>query len=171
MKRLPLLVIVALLAFAVGRVTSGASADVPYAFAPVPSTAFAPVVPSATIAPEATTAGISLSRQSWKRAVTADFRARVRIPLPARVASSRVLRGVASWYATGPGGMTAAAGPALRVGDWRGRIVTVCAGACIAVRLVDFCQCYGVRVLDLSAQAFARLTPLDRGVVSVKVSW
>jgi hypothetical protein len=67
--------------------------------------------------------------------------------------------------------MTAAAGPALRVGHWRGRVVTVCAAVCIRVRLIDLCQCYGSRVIDLSDESFGRLAPLSRGLVRVEVRW
>jgi len=55
--------------------------------------------------------------------------------------------GVASWYCGNgsactrgyPDGLYAAAGPALRVGDWRGRTVTVTAGSSsVRVRLIDW---------------------------------
>src|SRR6185436_13987978 len=59
--------------------------------------------------------------------------------------------GTASWYCGGgsactrgypEGTLAAAAGPALRVGDWRGRIVKVCGnGRCVKVILADFCAC------------------------------
>jgi rare lipoprotein A (peptidoglycan hydrolase) len=94
---------------------------------------------------------------------------------------SRRVRGSASWYCqTGvsachyqyPGGMYAAAGPALRIGDWRGRRVQVCAnGNCVRVTLVDWCQCYGTRVIDLYSDAFRRLAPLSAGTTQVTVSW
>ncbi len=71
-----------------------------------------------------------------------------------------------------PGGMYAAAGPALRVGDWRGRTVTVCrGGSCVRVKLVDWCQCYGSRVIDLYSDAFRQLAPLSSGTISVTVTW
>lgn len=83
------------------------------------------------------------------------------------------LRGVATWYAYVPGG--AAAGPALRAALgplWRGRTVSVCAGsACVVVKLSDWCQCYGTRVVDLDAASFAQLAPLSRGVLTVTVQW
>lgn len=80
--------------------------------------------------------------------------------------------GPASWYDDPrKAGLYAAAGPALRVGDWRGRTVTVCASTCFAVVLSDFCGCPGGRVIDLSGNAFARLAPLSRGVVQVTVTW
>jgi len=58
--------------------------------------------------------------------------------------------GVADYYA--------AAGPSLRVGKWRGRIVTVHAnGRTLRVRLVDFCACGGNHFLDLYWDAFKAL--------------
>lgn len=80
--------------------------------------------------------------------------------------------GPASWYDDPrKAGLYAAAGPALRVGDWRGRTVTVCASTCFAVVLSDFCGCPGGRVIDLSSTAFRRLASLGRGVIQVTVTW
>ena len=80
------------------------------------------------------------------------------------------VHGTASWYDNGPG-LYAAAGPALRVGDWRQRTVQVCASSCVTLRLVDYCAC-PKRVIDLSPAAFrATGTPLSRGLVTVTVSW
>ena len=88
---------------------------------------------------------------------------------------------VASWYCKPgvsachyqySGGMYAAAGPALRVGDWRGRTVTVCgSGNCVNVKLMDWCACGSGRVIDLYSDAFSRLAPLSSGTLSVRVSW
>lgn len=89
------------------------------------------------------------------------------------------LRGWATWYATGPGGLTAAAGPALRkaIGPgWRGsRVLVARAGSLrgIEVRLVDWCAC-GPRhgeptILDLSDEAFDALGRLSSGVMRVVV--
>jgi hypothetical protein len=93
----------------------------------------------------------------------------------------RRARGSASWYCRPgvsachyqySGGMYAAAGPALRVGDWRGRRVQVCAnGRCVRVTLIDWCQCYGTRVIDLYSDAYRRLGPLSSGTMRVTVSW
>jgi rare lipoprotein A (peptidoglycan hydrolase) len=100
---------------------------------------------------------------------------------PAPVVGTPVA-GVATWYCK-PGrsactrnhpadGLFAAAGPALRVGDWRGRLVTVTAGGrSVEVRLVDTCGCPGNRVIDLYASAFERLGRLSKGVLEVTVSW
>lgn len=59
--------------------------------------------------------------------------------------------GVADFYA--------AAGPSLRVGSWRGRVVSVTAnGRTIRVRLIDFCACgSGGHFLDLYHDAFVAL--------------
>lgn len=93
-------------------------------------------------------------------------------PKPAPVARGHVRSGMASWY-TDPrkSGLYAAAGPPLRVGDWRGRLVTVTAnGHSFLVRLSDWCACRD-RVIDLSPEAFARLSDLSRGLVVVRVTW
>lgn len=90
--------------------------------------------------------------------------------------------GTASWYClkgvskcprVKRSGLYAAAGPALRVGDWRGRSVRVCKSGtsrCIKVVLVDWCACPN-RVIDLFGYAFAKLTPRSMGLVKVTVSW
>jgi len=83
------------------------------------------------------------------------------------------IRGIASWYrATG---MIAAAGPALRVGDWRGSTVTVCAERCIRVRLTDYCACVvdgRERLIDLSDDAVRALgLRLSTGLYRVTVAW
>ena len=71
-----------------------------------------------------------------------------------------------------PGGMYAAAGSELRIGNWRGRQVKVCSGGdCIWVRLIDWCACGGARIIDLYSDAFRRLAPLNSGVIRVTVSW
>ena len=64
----------------------------------------------------------------------------------------------------------AAAGPALRVGDWRGRVVTL--NGWLRVRLIDSCgSCSWATVIDLYADSFAQLAPLGRGVVEVSIRW
>jgi len=69
--------------------------------------------------------------------------------------------------------MYAAAGSALRVGHWRGRVVTVrWGGRSIQVKLVDWCACGGARVIDLFGDAFAKLAPRSAGVLhGVTVTW
>jgi rare lipoprotein A (peptidoglycan hydrolase) len=106
-----------------------------------------------------------------------------RAPAPKAVASGArsSASGAASWYCKPgvsachyqySGGMYAAAGPALRVGNWRGRTVTVCSGSrCVNVKLIDWCQCYGSRVIDLYSDAFSRLGSLSEGTIRVKVYW
>lgn len=90
-------------------------------------------------------------------------------------------RGAATWYCVPGvsachrdygGGLYAAAGAELRVGDWRGRKVSVCAGDdCVRVTLVDWCACPGDRVIDLYGDAFRRLAPLGTGILRVSVRW
>jgi rare lipoprotein A (peptidoglycan hydrolase) len=87
------------------------------------------------------------------------------------------LTGHATWYGTGPGAGTAAAGPALRAAlgpHWRGQRVRVCrvgfAYRCVVVRLRDWCWCpVRGRLVDLSDEDFRRLGPLWLGVVRVRV--
>jgi rare lipoprotein A (peptidoglycan hydrolase) len=86
-----------------------------------------------------------------------------------------LVSGIASWFATGPDGLYAAAGPALRAmlgPKWRGRYVTVSAGArrSIRVRINDWCGCPGGRLIDLADEAFARLAALSRGLIRVTVA-
>ena len=92
-----------------------------------------------------------------------------------------VRTGGASWYCW-PGvskctygrhwsGAYAAAGPALRVGTWRGRIVRVQAGTrSRLVRLIDFCAC-PTRLIDLYGSVFDDFAPRSRGVIRVSVTW
>ena len=97
------------------------------------------------------------------------------------VGRSHRVGGTASWYCqTGvsachrdyAGGMYAAAGPALRVGDWRGRHVRVCTGSnCVIVQLIDWCACGSGPAIDLYSDAFRRLAPLSEGTISITVTW
>lgn len=103
-------------------------------------------------------------------------------PQPEPVVSletSHSVGGTATWYAAWymhTGDLVGAAGPLIRVGDWRGRTVQVCSGSsCVNVRLVDWCAC-GDRgslptLIDLSPAAFSALASQSRGVIRVKVSW
>ena len=89
-----------------------------------------------------------------------------------RLTVAKLAFGLASWHATGRDGLYAAAGPALRVGDWRGRQVEVCAARCIVVTLNDWCLCVvdgRERLLDLSDESFAALGDLRLGLLSVTV--
>ena len=104
---------------------------------------------------------------------------------PGSSQSTWALTGTASWYCLSKrsactvgypaSGLYAAAGPRLRSAlgpGWRGKVVTVTAnGRSVVVRLVDTCQCYGSRLIDLYASAFARLAPLSVGLVRVTVAW
>lgn len=86
-------------------------------------------------------------------------------------------KGTASWYCGAgspctsgyPGGLYAAAGSELQVGDWRGSKVAVCAESCVTVTLIDVCGCPGARVIDLYREAFAQLADPSRGVIPVTV--
>jgi rare lipoprotein A (peptidoglycan hydrolase) len=70
------------------------------------------------------------------------------------------------------GGMYAAAGSELRVGDWRGRHVVVRhGGRSVRVQLIDWCACGGRRIIDLYGAAFKRLAPLGLGEIAVEVEW
>jgi len=91
-------------------------------------------------------------------------------------ASGAIRRGTATWYCCtrghGENELVAAAGAEIRVGDWRGRSVSVCAGRrCIRVKLVDWCGCPGNRIIDLHPGAFRQLAPLSSGIVAVTVRW
>ena len=83
------------------------------------------------------------------------------------------LTGYATWYDAPPG--TAAAGPLLRdwLGDWRGKLVVICAERCITTRLTDACACPDRNgkptLIDLSQSDFARLAPPSQGVVLVTI--
>ena len=103
-----------------------------------------------------------------------------RVPTPS-VGRSHQVSGRATWYCRPgisactsghSGGLYAAAGSELRIGNWRGRYVRVCSGGrCVVVRLIDTCACGGSRVIDLYSDAFRRLGPLSQGGLSVTVSW
>jgi rare lipoprotein A (peptidoglycan hydrolase) len=102
-------------------------------------------------------------------------------PQPRASSTGHSARGSATWYcepgvsvcpSSYQGGYYAAAGPALRVGAWRGRVVHVCgSGSCVNVRLVDWCACGGSHIIDLFGDAFQRLAPLSAGAVRVTVTW
>lgn len=86
-----------------------------------------------------------------------------------------MLGGVATWYDNPQGQGHAAAGPALRSGDWRGSVVQVCNldGDCLVAVLSDACWC-GDRngkdtLLDLAKSDFAKLADPSVGVVAVTV--
>lgn len=152
--------IAALLGFAVGHV----QAATPRSVAVIPSDAVGAV--------ETDRPSIGASQSAGLR-ILAGAPLILQLPATRPTVVPRGTVGTASWYATGPDGLTAAAGPALRVGRWRGRRVSVCVsqGRCVSVRLVDWCQCYGRRVIDLSDDAFALLGDRSRGLLEVTVSW
>lgn len=87
-----------------------------------------------------------------------------------------LIGGRATWYCSetspctagyDPEDMVAAIDPTL--GIPKGATVTVCHDDCIVVRIVDVCACAGSRLIDLTSGAFARLAPLDRGVIDVTI--
>jgi hypothetical protein len=94
-------------------------------------------------------------------------------PVPGGVSlTGAPLQGWATFFDAKAG--TAAAGPLLRSGDWRGRVVSVCtARDCVTVALTDACAC-GDRhgkptLIDLARADFARLAPTSQGVVWVTI--
>jgi hypothetical protein len=99
----------------------------------------------------------------------------------AAVGNGHRVRGVATWYCLPGvstctsgyrGGLYAAAGSELRIGNWRGRTVKVCGnGNCVVVKLIDWCACGGSRIIDLYHDAFSRLASPSRGGIGVTVSW
>jgi len=96
--------------------------------------------------------------------------------VPARTVHAATLRGVASWYATGPQGPGHAAADARLqhwLGrHWRGSIVKVCnlsRSSCVRVTVDDTCGCPGHRVIDLNPEDFVILAPTSLGVTDVVV--
>lgn len=147
---------------------------------PSPSPAMTPVTAPASIAAVAASSP-EATRKPKKRTQTPEPTRK-----PSSVASSGAKAdGDATFYcdpgrsrcpAGYSGGLYAAAGPALRKGNWRGRTVVVrWHGAEIEVTLVDWCACGNGRVIDLFADAFRELSdenPWRRGVLhDVEVSW
>jgi len=109
----------------------------------------------------------------------------VHVPEPRLIVVERPVatsvRGIASWFCGHgspctrgyPGGLYAAAGPSLRVGEWRGRYVDVRSddGRTVRVQLIDWCACPNGRLIDLYSDAFERLAPLSKGVMTVEVTY
>ena len=102
---------------------------------------------------------------------------------PCCASSTISVKGIATWFCRPPisgctagyqsSGMFAAAGPGLRIGNWRGRLVTVTiAGRHVQVRLIDWCQCGGVHLIDLFSSVLDRLAlPLGLGTYPAVVTW
>jgi rare lipoprotein A (peptidoglycan hydrolase) len=107
--------------------------------------------------------------------------ARVSQAATVAVGNSRRVKGIATWFCLPgvssctsghQGGLYAAAGSELRIGNWRGRMVKVCGnGKCVVVKLIDWCACGGSRIIDLYHDAFSRLASPSRGGIGVTVSW
>ena len=151
----------------VERDTAGWPTGAPDASLPRP----ARIVGRAPSGPPASGAPLSTARPDTPRPAAAPIR-----PVSLRVTASGTghsISGIATWYRWRIG--QAAAGPRLRayIGPrWRGTLVVVStATRSIRVRLSDFCGCPRGRVIDLDYRSFARLAPLSRGIVSVKVTW
>lgn len=101
------------------------------------------------------------------------------IPSASNTASETDLRlrprltAIASWYRDPRKSGLYAAMPAYRWGmkPWRVEVCT--ATRCVVVRVSDHCQCWvgtrKARGIDLSPAAFARLSPLSRGLVRVTI--
>jgi hypothetical protein len=97
------------------------------------------------------------------------------------VGSGHSVSGIATWYCkTGvsvctsgyPGGLYAAAGAPLRVGNWRGRYVRVCTTSrCVTVKLIDWCACGNGHIIDLYSDAFERLASTSEGGLQATVTW
>jgi hypothetical protein len=179
--------VVSLTALSAGSLALAGYVDLP---AELPSAAFTRVDPDAFGTPPPV---VTARRSNADAPVIGDFRGPQRSiaprPQPEIEVSPRVtvigpvvgrshrVGGTASWYCqTGvsachrdyAGGMYAAAGPALRVGDWRGRHVRVCSGsACVIVQLIDWCACGSGPEIDLYSDAFRRLAPLSEGTIAV----
>jgi hypothetical protein len=98
-----------------------------------------------------------------------------------KVGNSRRVKGIATWFCLPGvsactsghrGGLYAAAGSELRIGNWRGRMVKVCGnGNCVVVKLIDWCACGGSRIIDLYHDAFSRLASPSSGGIGVTVTW
>jgi len=98
-----------------------------------------------------------------------------------RLGTSHRVVGRASWFCRPgissctsgyPGGLYAAAGSEIRIGNWRGRLVNVCSGGrCVIVRLIDWCACGGSRIIDLYSDAFRQIGSLSQGTLPVTVRW
>ena len=100
---------------------------------------------------------------------------------PPPVGSGHRVSGRASWFCLPGtsacthgynGGLYAAAGSEIRIGNWRGRFVKVCGnGNCVRVRLIDWCACAGTRIIDLYNDAFRRLASPSVGTIAVTITW
>ena len=114
--------------------------------------------------------GLTAARGTSETGINAGFDKASASPAISKPPSVAALTGTANWYSYFEG--QAAAGPALRVGDWRGRRVTVTAnGGSVTVALTDACQCLGTRLIDLDVRDFGKLADPSLGLVNVEVTW
>lgn len=127
--------------------------------------------------PEPTASPSPTPKPTKKPVVRATPREPIETPRARQRPSHGLLKGYATWFATGRDGYYGAAGPVLRRAlgkGWRGDHVLVCKGdRCLEVILNDWCAC-GPRnglptLIDLSDEAFRWLAPLSRGVMVVRI--
>ena len=172
----------------------------PASIEPIDPSAFIVIVPpAASDQAEPTEASPGIFTDFTNRAAALP-RVQASVPLPRRqvvqkgskvtaqaavttsVGNGHRVKGVATWYCLpgvssctsgySSGGLYAAAGSELRVGNWRGRHVKVCGnGNCIVVKLIDWCACGGSRIIDLYHGAFSRLASPSSGGIGVTVTW
>jgi hypothetical protein len=177
-RKSPYRLLIAALAGALTFTVANTSAETPTVWAPVPQALFRDL-------PEPSVAAYDQDAPFF--VASTPFQPTPKPPRPSprptrRPASPVVLRPISSshrvigpptWYCKAgrsvchyrypdrPGvlDLYAAAGPALRVGDWRGRVVNVCASKlnCLRVRLVDWCACAPPHFLDLYWDAWNAL--------------
>jgi Lytic transglycolase len=173
----------------------------PVPIEPIDQTAFTAILPrtdSQAIAPVDAPPGVF---SDFRNPASGLSRVAASMPLPSRqvirkrskatvrvsqavtttVGNTRKVKGIATWFCLPGvsactsgyrGGMYAAAGSELRIGNWRGRTVKVCGnGNCIYVKLIDWCACGGSRIIDLYHDAFSALASPSRGGIGVTVSW
>ena len=175
------------------------SAQPPTPFKPIPTDIFKPVdiprvenilleprydvINYATPIPSASPEVRKAAKLEVKPKVETKVEPKEVAPTRQAVPKSSILKGTATWYCVQgvsrctrgySGGMYAAAGSEVRNAlgpKWRGKYVTVSSGGnAVRVKLIDWCACKGARVIDLYGDAFRRLAPLSRGVITVKIS-
>jgi hypothetical protein len=168
----------------------------PVPIGPIDPSAFTAIVPPAASGPAPTEAPPGIFTDFRNQAAGLS-RVAASVPLPRRqfvrkhsnvvaavtttVGNTHRVKGVATWYCLPGvssctsgyrGGLYAAAGSELRIGNWRGRHVKVCSnGNCVVVTLIDWCACGGSRIIDLYHDAFSRLASPSVGGIGVTVTW
>lgn len=153
-------------------------------FTTIPEAATPTLAPTPTVAPPL--AATQSPRPSAARSTPRPRPTASPTRRPVSVAPRGAIVGLATWYclagvsrcmAAHPGGLYAAAGPALRAvlgPDWRGRVVTVWMnGRHVTVTLADSCGVGCQSLIDLYADAMVVIDPGYRinGGGTVKVTW